>query len=165
MHLSKSHNTPFRTEMCTFLFWMVNCGIWDRCIVGFMGLVYYFVHILNLAATFNFISGIYICDFHLNYILSLQTCIVECSASNKVYHGPLTRYVKLRVAHALGMNARNVFPATDFNGNRQLATPACITARASRTCRGACRDRLPAVAGKTFPAFPAHAQPAILRIW
>ena len=23
----------------------------------------------------------------------------------------------------------------------------------------------PAVAGKTFPAFPAHAQPAILRIW
>ena len=22
-----SHNTPFRTEMCTFLFWMVYCGI------------------------------------------------------------------------------------------------------------------------------------------
>ena len=39
---------------------------------------------------------------------------------------------------------------------------ACITARASRTCRDACRDRQP---GKTFPAFPAHAQPAMLRIW
>ena len=37
--------------------------------------------------------------------------------------------------------------------------PACITARASRTCPDACRDRLPAGAGKTFPAFPAHAHP------
>ena len=24
------HNAPFRTELCTFLFWMVHCGIWDR---------------------------------------------------------------------------------------------------------------------------------------
>ena len=37
-------------------------------------------------------------------------------------------------------NAGNVFPATDFKGNRELALPACITARASRTCRDACRD-------------------------
>ena len=35
-----SHNAPFRTEMCTFLFWMVHCGIWYRCIVGFVRLVY-----------------------------------------------------------------------------------------------------------------------------
>ena len=27
---SISHNAPFRTEMCTFLFWMVHCGIWNR---------------------------------------------------------------------------------------------------------------------------------------
>ena len=40
-----------------------------------------------------------------------------------------------------------------------MAIPACITARASRTCRDACRDRLPSVTGKTFPAFPAHAHP------
>ena len=33
---SISHNAPFRTEMCTFLFWMVHCGIWNRCIVGFV---------------------------------------------------------------------------------------------------------------------------------
>ena len=32
-------------------------------------------------------------------------------------------------------NAGNVFPATDFKGNRKLAIPACITARACRTCR------------------------------
>ena len=61
---------------------------------------------------------------------------------------------------ACARNAGNVFPHTaDFKGNRYLAIPACITARASRTCRDACRDRLPAVAGKTFQAFPARAHP------
>ena len=55
-------------------------------------------------------------------------------------HGPLTRYVKLQVAHARGMPG-TFSPPTDFKGNRQLAIPACITARASRTCRDACRDR------------------------
>ena len=66
---------------------------------------------------------------------------------------------------ACAVNAGNVFLATDFKGNHYLAIPACITARASRTCRDACRDRWHAVRGKTFPAFPEHAQPAILRIW
>ena len=50
-------------------------------------------------------------------------------------------------------------PKADFNGNCSLATPACIKARASRTCCDACRDRLPAVAWKTFPAFPVNAHP------
>ena len=50
-------------------------------------------------------------------------------------------------------------PDAEFKGKRGLAIPACITARASRTCRDACRDCLPTVAGKTFPAFPAHAHP------
>ena len=36
MHLSLSHHAPFRTEMCSFLFWIVHCGIWDRCIVRFV---------------------------------------------------------------------------------------------------------------------------------
>ena len=36
-----SHNTPFRTEMCPFLFWMVFCGIWERCIVGFVRMAYF----------------------------------------------------------------------------------------------------------------------------
>ena len=57
-----------------------------------------------------------------------------------------------------------------FPRHHGLTIPTCITARASRTCRDACRYRYPAVsfksvAGKTFPAFAAHAQPAILRIW
>ena len=73
-------------------------------------------------------------------------------------HGPLTRYVKLQVAHAPGMPG-TFSPAANFKENRLLAIPACITARAWRTCRDACRDRLHAVTGKTFPAFPAHAHP------
>ena len=58
-----------------------------------------------------------------------------------------------------------------FPRDRGLAIPTCITARACRTCRDACRDKLTSGfswswwRGKTFPAFPAHAQPAILRIW
>ena len=36
---STSHNASFRTEMCTFLFWMVHCGIWNGCILGFVKLV------------------------------------------------------------------------------------------------------------------------------
>ena len=35
-------NAPFRTEMRTFLFWMEHSGIWNRCILGFMKLVYWF---------------------------------------------------------------------------------------------------------------------------
>ena len=37
---SKSHKAPFRTEICTFLFWMKHCGIWNRCIMAFFKLVY-----------------------------------------------------------------------------------------------------------------------------
>ena len=73
-------------------------------------------------------------------------------------NGPLARYVKIRVAHAPGMPG-TFSPAANFRGNYYIAIPACITARTWRTCRDACRDRLPAVTGKTFPAFPAHAQP------
>ena len=69
------------------------------------------------------------------------------------------------VCCACAGNARNVFPTTDFKGKHWLAIPACTTTRASCTCRDACRDRKPTVAGKTFLAFPVYAQPAILRFW
>ena len=52
-------------------------------------------------------------------------------------------------------NALNVFPATDFKGNRYLSIPACIRACASRTCRDVCRDRSPAVpGGENVPGIP-----------
>ena len=70
---------------------------------------------------------------------------------------------KLRIAHVPEM------PGT-FTRHRELTIQTCITAHAWRTYRDACRDRwlaifFKSVAGKTTPAFPAHAQPAILRIW
>ena len=40
LHDLISPNTPFRTEIYTFLFWMVHWGIWDKCIGGFVNLVY-----------------------------------------------------------------------------------------------------------------------------
>ena len=55
-------------------------------------------------------------------------------------YGPLTRYVKLRVAHAPGMPGTFSPPPTSKE-NHYLGIPACITTRASRTCRDACRDR------------------------
>ena len=66
--------------------------------------------------------------------------------------------IRKTVGCACAGNAGNgsVFPGTDFKGNLWLANPACITARASRTCHDAYRDRLPAEAEKTLPAFPAH---------
>ena len=55
---------------------------------------------------------------------------------------------------ACARNAGNVFPATDFKGNRKLAIPACITARASRTCRDACRGSLIRGGGENVPGIP-----------
>ena len=49
-------------------------------------------------------------------------------------HGPLARYVKLRVR--MRRECRERFPR-----HRRWAIPTCITARAWRTCRDACRDR------------------------
>ena len=37
---SISHNAPFRTEMCTFLFWIEHCGTRNSCIVWVFRLVY-----------------------------------------------------------------------------------------------------------------------------
>ena len=48
-------------------------------------------------------------------------------------HGPLIRYVKLRVVQTPGM------PGT-FSPPLTSRIPAYITTRASRTCRDACRE-------------------------
>ena len=80
-----------------------------------------------------------------------------CNLRRHRAHGPHTRYLKLRVAYAPGMPGTFCPPPTSI--------PVCITTRTQRTCRDACRDHQTALAGKMFPEFLAHAQPAILRIW
>ena len=102
-------------------------------------------------------SNLGIHDASIRYT-AMRIMMIATECLSLATNGPLTRYAKLQVAHAPGMPG-TFSPAADFEGNRYLAIPACITARAWRTCCDACRDRLPAVTGKTFPAFPAHAHP------
>ena len=47
-HYIKSHNAPVShptmhhsEQKCAHLFWMVHCGMWNRCIAWFVDLVYY----------------------------------------------------------------------------------------------------------------------------
>ena len=53
-----------------------------------------------------------------------------------ICHGPLARYVQLHVAPGMRLECWECFPY-----HRGMAIPTCITARVSRTCRDACRDR------------------------
>ena len=83
----------------------------------------------------------------------------ECSG-----HGPLARYVKLRVAHAPGMPER--FPRHRLQTKPLVSDPGmhhgtCVTY--VPWCISGSLN--PQWRGKTFPAFPAHAQPASSRIW
>ena len=80
------------------------------------------------------------------------------------YHGPLARYVILRVAHAPGMPGKFSPPPRFSDPDMHHGTcvthvPWCMSGSLTSSFLWS-RPR-----GKTFPAFPAHAQPAILRIW
>ena len=78
------------------------------------------------------------------------------------FHGPLARYVKLWVVHVPGMP-----------GTFSPAIAGWRSRHASRHARAVMHVGiannlwfpLKSVAGKTFSAFPAHAQPTLLRIW
>ena len=81
-----------------------------------------------------------------------------------ICHVPLTRYAKLRVAHALGMLGT-------FTPPLRVSDP-CIHNATYGHARsvmhtGIANPRFSSkvAAGKTYSAFLAHAQPAILRIW
>ena len=85
------------------------------------------------------------------YVLALDILLIQ-NDEKILRDGPLTRYAKLPVAHAPGM------PGT-FSPPQRVAIPICITARASRTCRDACRDSLLAVSfevngGENDPGIP-----------
>ena len=80
-------------------------------------------------------------------------------------HGPFARYAKLWVAHAPGMPGTFSPPSWVIDPGMHRGTcvthvPWCIPGSITSNW-----FPLKRVAGKTFPAFPAHAQPAILRIW
>ena len=62
-------------------------------------------------------------------------------------------------------NAENVFPATAGQRSRHASRHVRDARAVMHAGIANWRFPLTSVAGKTFPAFPAHAQPAILRIW
>ena len=79
-------------------------------------------------------------------------------------NGPLTRYVKLRVVHAPGMPGS--FSSPPWVSDPDMHHGTCVTH--VTWCMPVSLTSvflLKSVAGKTFPAFPAHAQPTISRIW
>ena len=104
--------------------------------------------------SFQLISSLQICynqnSIWSNYIANNDLWTTEDGHQFR-YFPRASCQIRKFAGCAYAGNAGNVFPATDFNGNRQLAILACITART--------------MAGKTFPVFPAHTQPVILRIW
>ena len=89
------------------------------------------------------------------------TCPSWCLPTFLTLHGPLTRYVKLRVAHVSRM------PWT-FSPPRRLSDPhvhhsTCVTRVSWCMPRSLTTGFL--WSRETFPVFLAHAQPDILRIW
>ena len=74
-------------------------------------------------------------------------------------HEPLARYVQLRVAHAPGMPGTCSPPPQVGDPGRHHGTGVMHAGIANLWFP------LRSAVGKTFPVFPAHAQPAILRIW
>ena len=85
----------------------------------------------------------------------LHPSLMGCRASPT--HGPLTRYVKLRVAHAPGMSG--------MSGSRHASRHMRDARAVMHAGIASKRFPLKSVVGKTFPVFLTHAQPAILHIW
>ena len=112
-------------------------------------------------AYFDIHVGIFTFAFRSNAwkILKMVRIGLVVSAHETI-HGPLTRNVTLRVAHAPGM------PGTFSLSLRVSDLDIHHDARAVMHV-GIANQRFPlkSVARKTFPTFPAHAQPALLRIW
>ena len=73
------------------------------------------------------------------HIRSITYLAIWSSDKNRTYrHRPLTRYVKLRVAHTPGMPG--TIPPLQLQRGPLISDLACITARTSRKCRDVCRD-------------------------
>ena len=94
----------------------------------------------------------------------IGSCDDNSTKGNLLRHGPLTRYTELRDAHVPGM------PGTFSPTPTSKETASYRSRHASRhVCQAHAVMNVgianPRWRGKTFPAFPVHAQPAILRIW
>ena len=73
-----SHNAPFGTEMCTCLFWMLCCGIWQRCIVGFFRWIH--SNILINIFNHNYHCGFVVSTSHPNRVILIISAMRKCFA-------------------------------------------------------------------------------------
>ena len=89
---SMSHNALIRTEMCTFLFWMEHCGIWNRCILLFEKLVYW-------CQSFQTSS--------CNHFLSFTPDLLQLRVPSRMY--PLIFYFTMRILYANTYQQANTF--------------------------------------------------------
>ena len=78
-------------------------------------------------------------------------------------HGPLTRYATLWVAHAPGMPG--TFSLSPISKKPFVSDPGMHYGTCDKHVPWCVSGSLTGGGGETFPAFPAHAQPVILRIW
>ena len=116
-----------------------NCYISE--VHGFKGLKSWWAHLPplfdhNMHIHDDLIIGNNFCSikYFRNRCLNISMEVDSFTHKGMEFHGPLARYVKLRVR--MRRECRERFPR-----HRRWAIPTCITARASRTCRDACRDR------------------------
>ena len=104
----------------------------------------------------------YVAAFEI-YTIYMFDKIFDYIHTRSFYHGSLTRYVKLRVAHAPGMpgtfSRHRVSDPDMHHGKCATHVPWCM--RGSLTSGFLWSPWQ----GKRSRIFLAHAQPAILRIW
>ena len=94
-----SHNAPFRTEMCTFLFWMVHCGIWKKCIMGFMIfgiLALYTTSVFNNTCAIKYKSEIWLAGLCL-FLYSTPWIHIRLCAVSYQYLSLARLYVNTRL--------------------------------------------------------------------
>ena len=97
--------------------------------------------------------------YHWHVFLVVSLIIIQCRFGHSL--GPLSRYVKLRVAHVPGMLGKFSPPPRVSDPDMHHGT--CVT-HVPWCMPGSLAVPFSPMADKTFPASPAHAKPPILRI-
>ena len=109
--------------------------------------------------TVNNVSSSITCNtiwYVLQKLLFMMSAHVE-------HNRPLARYVKLRIVNAPGMPG--TFPRYPFQRKSLVIYPGVHHGTCTTHVPWCMSGSITLGGGKTFPAFPAHVQPAIFRIW
>ena len=81
----KTRSAPSGAEVCTFLFWMVHCGMPDGCAVGWVRMVYCNQCLTDLS---NLLCGTYdidICSMLYLYVYVIMLCMCHVTVLWNAY--------------------------------------------------------------------------------